>query len=237
MSIFLCSAIFAKPESGKGKSVYLLDVKGVINPFTAKYTIRGIDEAERADAQLVVIRMDTPGGLDTSMRDMDSAILNADIPVAVFVGPKGARAASAGVFITYCADIAAMSPGTNIGAAHFVDMGGGDKDENKDGWVKEILDLYQESKNRKEKEKSSSGAENSETLESEKIKDTPEDNSELEPQKETEKSGFKSQKEVMAEKITNDAVAYIQAIADIHGRNRDWARKAVVESVSITSEE
>ena len=238
--IFLCSVIFAQTESGKRKPVYLLDVKGTINPFTAKYTLRGIDEAERADAQLVVIRMDTPGGLDSSMRDIDSAILNSDVPIAVFVGPKGARAASAGVFITYCADIAAMSPGTNIGAAHFVNMGGGDDEgESKDSWVKEIADLYLESQKRKEKEKDTIPEDEyfSGPPKTEKNEESTDDSPELEPQKEPEKSGFKSQKEVMAEKITNDAVAYIQAIADIHGRNRDWAKSAVVDSVSITSEE
>ncbi len=104
-------------------AVYLLNVKGIINPVTADYVIRGISEAERQRAELCVIQVDTPGGLDTAMRDMVQAIVNADVPVAVYVAPGGARAASAGVFITVAAHIAAMAPDTAIGAASPVAMG------------------------------------------------------------------------------------------------------------------
>jgi membrane-bound serine protease (ClpP class) len=235
------SYALAQTAESQVSPVYVLDVKGVINPFTAKYIYRGIDQAERDGAQLIIIQMDTPGGLDTSMRDIDSAILNADLPVAVFVGPKGARAASAGVFITYASDIAAMSPGTNIGAAHFVELAGGDESEKDNDWAKKILDLYEESQKRKQAseknpELTPGTPENAQPdSQTRPLTETP-----AQPGSSSEndiKSQHKNQREVMAEKITNDAVAYIQAIADIHGRNRDWAEKAVRESVSITADE
>ncbi len=151
--------------------VVVLEVRGVIDPLAARYLERGIAAAETRGARLVVVTLDTPGGLDGSMRQMVQAILNSRVPVAVFVAPPGARAASAGLFITVAADIAAMAPGTNIGAAHPVDLGGGD------------------------------------------VSDT------------------------MAGKVTNDAVAYIQAIARQRGRNADWVEQAVRDSESLAADE
>jgi len=98
-------------------AVVVLNVEGIINPVTADYVIRGIAAAEKQPAALCVIQLDTPGGLDTAMRDMVQAIVNSKVPVAVYVSPAGARAASAGVFITVSAHVAAMAPGTAIGAA------------------------------------------------------------------------------------------------------------------------
>jgi len=101
-----------------------------INPISKGTVIRTILEAESIDADLVVIELNTPGGLDQSTRDIVTAILGSSVPVVVFVAPSGARAASAGTFITLAADIAAMAPGTNIGAAHPVNLlGGGDGDD------------------------------------------------------------------------------------------------------------
>jgi membrane-bound serine protease (ClpP class) len=226
LSWLYVGSVFAQSETSKDP-VYLLDIKGVINPFTAKYAMRGIYEAETNNAQLVVIRMDTPGGLDTSMRDIDSAILNANIPVAVFVSPKGARAASAGVFITYASDIAAMSPGTNIGAAHHVNIGGGGQQKD-DSWVESIMELYK--KYKEEKAGQQPGQNQPETSSSDQKLNQPAS----EPQT---SSTPKTEEEVMSEKITNDAVAYITAIAELKGRNVEWAVKAVTESVSIPASE
>jgi len=103
--------------------VDLVEFEGVIGPVTAEFLTKSISKAEKEKAQLVIIALDTPGGLDESMRIIVKKILNADVPVCVFVYPPGARAASAGVFITLAAHIAAMAPGTNIGAAHPVTMG------------------------------------------------------------------------------------------------------------------
>ena len=103
--------------------------EGIINPVAAEYLHEAIDYADQQKAQLLVFQLDTPGGLDTSMRDMIKDITGSQIPIAVFVSPVGGRAASAGVFLTLAAHIAAMAPGTNIGAAHPVAMGGAEMDD------------------------------------------------------------------------------------------------------------
>lgn len=176
MVLLLCMLLLGLVEpvlaqqSWTGKAV-ILEVRGVIDPVTAQYVKQGLKTANSAEAELVVIRLDTPGGLDTAMRDIVQAILNSHVPVAVFVEPSGARAASAGVFITMAAHVAAMAPGTNIGAAHPVNL---------------------------------------------------------------------NQNEILAtleEKMTNDAVAYIQAIAQQRGRNTKWAEQAVRQSASLAAQE
>jgi membrane-bound serine protease (ClpP class) len=106
---------FAAPA---GAEVPVVELDGVVHAVTSAYVVQAIDDADAAGAPLLVIRLDTPGGLDTSMRQIVDRMLNCKTPIAVFVGPSGARAASAGFIITVSADIAAMAPGTNIGAAH-----------------------------------------------------------------------------------------------------------------------
>ena len=109
--------MFAGVAAAQGERVDVLSLKGVVNPPQAAYIKRGIEEANRAGAELVVIEMDTPGGLDSSMRDIIQAILESKVPVAVYVIPGG-RAASAGTFIVMASHVAGMAPGTSIGAAH-----------------------------------------------------------------------------------------------------------------------
>jgi membrane-bound serine protease (ClpP class) len=151
-------------------NILIGEVDGVISPATSSYFLRTIEVAEKTEAACLIIKLDTPGGLDASMRAITKRILNADVPVIIYVAPKGARAASAGVFILYASHIAAMAPGTNVGAAHPVNMSG------------------------------------------EKIDS------------------------VMAEKVTNDAVAYLKAIAKEKNRNAVWAEKSIRESASIDAE-
>lgn len=116
------SATRSGPAPGAGDSaaraIYQVDLNDIIQPVSAGYVTAAIDRADRDGAGLVLIRLRTPGGLDTAMRQIIEKILNSRTPVAVFVGPSGARAASAGFLITIAADVAAMAPGTNIGAAH-----------------------------------------------------------------------------------------------------------------------
>ena len=120
-------------EQARGVA-YLLDVSGAIGPATADYIDRALTASEQRQAELVILRMDTPGGRDTSMRDIIKRIITAEIPVVSYVAPGGARAASAGTYILYASHVAAMAPGTNLGAATPVSLGGMpgmDKDQEK----------------------------------------------------------------------------------------------------------
>lgn len=110
-----------------GADIYALRLEGPVDPLMEEYATDSLREIQRrGDARLVVVEMDTPGGFDTSMRAIIKAMLNSGLPVAVLVSPKGARAASAGFFILMAADVAAMAPGTNTGAAHPVSVTGSD---------------------------------------------------------------------------------------------------------------
>jgi membrane-bound serine protease (ClpP class) len=194
---FLGSAPLAQ---GDGTAV-LLDLDGAIGVATAEYIIGGIEDAEERNAQLVVIRMDTPGGLVNSMRDIVTAILGSDVPVATYVSPAGARADSAGTYILLASHIAAMAPTTHLGAATPVSLGGdgfGDPGEDE-------ADDQEESDS-----------------ESESEDDT----------KDASDSGA-----AMERKVMNDAIAYIRGLAEAHGRNADWAEKAVTEAATLTATE
>lgn len=120
LSFFISASSFSDT---KKRDVMVITVNGVINPASAEYIGKSIKKANEQKFEAIVIELDTPGGLDTSMRDIVKNIIGSEVPVVVYVCPSGARAASAGVFITLAAHIAAMSPGTNIGAAHPVGVG------------------------------------------------------------------------------------------------------------------
>jgi len=119
---------FANSAYAQEKKIHVISFNGVINPVTAEYISKAISIAEEDQAEALVIQLDTPGGLDLSMRIIIKQMNNSAVPVVVYVSPSGARAASAGVFITMAAHVAAMAPGTNIGAAHPVALGGGEMD-------------------------------------------------------------------------------------------------------------
>jgi len=158
-------------STGLAQQVAVLKFSGVVGPVSAQFITEGIKRAESEHSECFVIEMDTPGGLDESMREIIKAIFASKVPVVTYVYPPGGRAASAGVFILLASHIAAMAPGTNVGAAHPVAMG----DQKMDS--------------------------------------------------------------TMAEKVTNDAVAYIKSIAEKRGHNVDWAELAVRKSISSSETE
>jgi membrane-bound serine protease (ClpP class) len=162
----------SQEEATERSIVHVIAVESIITPVSAEFITSAIEKAENEGVHCLIIELDTPGGLLESTRQITKRFLAADIPIVVYVSPQGSRAASAGVFITYAAHVAAMAPSTNIGAAHPVNIQGG--------------------------------------------ADTS---------------------SVMNDKITNDAVAQVKALADKRGRNIEWAEKAVRESVSITEKE
>jgi membrane-bound serine protease (ClpP class) len=194
MAMFLL-ALFLSPAAHGAAGVGLLTIDGVIGPANADYIVHGIARSARLDHQLLILKMDTPGGLDTAMREVIKAILTSPVPVVTYVAPSGARAASAGTYILYASHVAAMAPGTNLGAATPVAIGIGQGQQ-------------PEGQPRPEGQKKPDNAANS-----------PNEGS------------------AMAHKAMNDAAAYLRGLAQMRGRNADWAERAVRESVSLTAEE
>ena len=119
-------ALAGQALADAAQPVAMIDLDGAITPVTARLLTAALERAQSERAQALIVRLNTPGGLERSMRTMAQTILNSEIPVIVYVAPTGARAASAGVFITMAAHVAAMAPATNIGAAHPVAIGGGE---------------------------------------------------------------------------------------------------------------
>jgi membrane-bound serine protease (ClpP class) len=173
------------PAAHGAAGVGLLTIDGAIGPANADYVVHGIARSARLDQQLLILKMDTPGGLDTAMREVIKAILTSPVPVVTYVAPSGARAASAGTYILYASHVAAMAPGTNLGAATPVEIGIGQQ----------------------------------------------------QPEHEKKEPDKKADDSAMARKQLNDASAYLRGLAQMRGRNADWAERAVRESVSLTAEE
>jgi len=183
----LLAALFALLASHSRAEIWVIDVQGAIGPANADHMVRGLEQAQESGAELVILRIDTPGGLDLAMREMIKSILAASVPVVGYVAPSGARAASAGTYLLYATHIAAMAPGTNLGAATPVQIGG-----------------------------------------------MPEMPS---PQPGGEEGGAAQPGSAMEHKIVNDAVAYIQSLAQLRGRNAEWAELAVRDGASLSAED
>ncbi len=189
--LFLLSALPAHAGDA-----HVLSVKGAISPASADYLLRGMAKAADVQASLIVIEMDTPGGLDTSMRDIIKAILASPVPIVTYVAPDGARAASAGTYILYASHIAAMAPATNLGAATPIELTPAAGDSGKPAKPGD-----------KAEESAADAA-----------------------------AGSAPAPDVKMRKAVHDASAYIRSLAELRGRNADWAERAVRESVSLSAE-
>jgi membrane-bound serine protease (ClpP class) len=172
----------------------LVELNGPIGPAISRFVEYSLQDADSRHSAVVILEMDTPGGLDTSMRDIIKAILASPVPVVSYVAPSGARAASAGTYILYASHLAAMAPATNLGAATPISIGG----EPRPPPVNPGDDKKQDDKKQKEPE------------------DIP--------------SATAGER-----KAVNDAVAYIRALAQLRGRNADWAESAVREAASLSA--
>ncbi len=192
----------------------LLSVDDAIGPAITDYIERGLDKANDAGAEIVIIRLDTPGGLDLAMRSIIQAIIASPVPVAIHVAPSGARAASAGTYMLYAAHIAAMAPGTNLGAATPVQMGGMPGME-------------------PPKKPTPPGAPDAAP---ETVPDTDDNAGDTAAQEEPGTS-VPGNADAMRKKIVNDAAAYIRGLAELRGRNAEWAEQAVREGASLSAEE
>jgi membrane-bound serine protease (ClpP class) len=191
-------------EASNPRQALVIMIDGAIGPVIADHIAEQLAAIDPATTGLVILRMDTPGGLDTAMRKIIRAELASSVPVAVYVAPAGARAASAGTYILYAASIAAMAPGTNLGAATPITIGGmpeipeGERDKKEPDQVKP------------DEDKESKPAEPAEPLDT----STPE-----------------------RRKLVNDAAAYIRGLAQMHGRNAEWAEQAVRGAASLPADE
>ncbi len=196
-----------------------LDLEGALGVAKAEYIINGIEEAAERNADLVIIRMDTPGGLVEPMRDIIQTILNSEVPVVTYVSPGGARADSAGTYILLASHVAAMAPTTHLGAATPVSLMGEPPDpEDVRGKTKRSRD-DRESGDADEE----TSAESGDDADTEDVDNADDD---------VETPGT-----AMERKVLNDSIAYIRGLAERHGRNADWAEKAVREAATLTARE
>lgn len=192
-----------------GRQALVLDIDGTIGPVTADHVRAGFERARDEQAALIVLRLDTPGGLDAAMRDIVKEILAAPVPVIGFVAPGGARAASAGTYILQACHIAAMAPATTLGSATPVRIGGFPKTP---------------SRQDAPRDEDAGG-------------DPPPDAAAPPAAAEDKGDDPEQPADALERKIINDAAAYLRGLAELRGRNADWAEKAVRGADNLTAEE
>ena len=198
---------------GDAGTAAVLEINGAIGPATSRYVVHGLEAAEKSGSRLVVLQLDTPGGLDSAMRDIIRAILASPVPVVSYVSPPGARAASAGTYILYASHIAAMAPATNLGAATPVAIGG----EPEPAPVPLPGSGRPAGKADEGTGKGDEGTGKTPTGGTGGSESAPEPHS------------------TMERKVVNDAVAYIRSLAELRGRNADWAEQAVRGAASLSA--
>jgi membrane-bound serine protease (ClpP class) len=195
----------AKPEASS--TAVLLKIDGPIGPAISHYFSQGLKKAQQSGSALVILQMDTPGGLDTAMRDIIKEILASPIPIVTFVAPSGARAASAGTYILYASHVAAMAPATNLGSATPVQIGGEPGGPRPEGGDEPTPDKPVTPDAKEDKDKDAKG--------------------------ERSERGSSA----MERKVINDAVGYLRSLAQLRGRNVEWAEKAVREGANLPASE
>jgi membrane-bound serine protease (ClpP class) len=201
----------AAAQPAPAGTAVVLQINGPIGPATARYVVRGLGTALGDGARVVVLELDTPGGLDGSMRDIIRAILASPIPVVAYVAPSGARAASAGTYILYACQIAAMAPATNLGAATPVQIGG-------------------------ESQPAPAPLPSSRPDQPPQGGSTPAAGPAASgPGPQSGEAPEGSTGSAMERKVVNDAVAYIRGLAELRGRNADWAELAVRGAASLSA--
>ncbi|SEO27026.1 membrane-bound serine protease (ClpP class) [Salinihabitans flavidus] len=226
LALLLGAFSLSAQEPQPSAPAMVLEFDGAVSPASADYITRALDEAAERNLPLVILRMDTPGGLSSSMREIIRAILASPVPVASYVSPSGARAASAGTYIMYASHVAAMAPATNLGAATPVAIGGGGGGGGGDDGDSPMPFQLQADGEAQDAARQN-GASGGDTTDAEEAgadagPDRPE---EFTP-------GTASEA-----KAINDAVAYIRGLAELRGRNADWAESAVRRAESLSSRE
>ncbi|MCG8414679.1 MAG: nodulation protein NfeD [Pseudomonadales bacterium] len=191
LAVGMLSLLMLVSSRLQAAEAHLVRLNGAIGPASSDFVMRAIDEAALVQADLVIIQLDTPGGLDVSMRDIIRHILASPVPVVTWVAPNGARAASAGTYILYASHFAAMAPATNVGSSTPVSIGGNPFP----------------------------------------LPTTPQ------PEDESPEDSAASAGNAMERKVINDAVAYIKGLAELRGRNQEWAELTVIEAANLTASE